>query len=273
MTYETAVITGAASGIGQALAQALAAQGTRVVIADIEVERAEESAAAIRATGGDAVAMFADHADRETLFTLAAECFDHLGYIDLVIANAGVGAGGPLFTTPERNMDWVLAVNLTGPIHLAQAFLPRMTDRIAPSRFIVTASEHALGLPHRGGQASIYTVSKHGALAVAETLRRDLASTSVAVSVICPAVVTTDIWNPFRNPHDRFGGPRIVAERPISQEGLEPEIAAQRILAGIEAGEFYLFTHGKDVAEVHSERSNEIDAALNRFAERYGAEA
>jgi NAD(P)-dependent dehydrogenase (short-subunit alcohol dehydrogenase family) len=273
MTHETAVITGAASGIGQALAEALAAGGTRVVVADIELERAEESAAAIRAAGGDAIAIFADHADPVSLHTLADECFDHLGNIDLVIANAGVGAGGPLFTTPERNMDWVFAVNLTGPIHLAQAFVPRMAERLAPSRFIVTASEHALGLPHRGGQASVYTVSKHGALAVAETLRRDLASTSVAVSVICPAVVTTDIWNPFRNRHDRFGGPRIMTERPASQEGLEPEIAAARILAGIDAGEFYLFTHGRDVAEVHDERSNEISAALARFAERYGSAA
>jgi NAD(P)-dependent dehydrogenase (short-subunit alcohol dehydrogenase family) len=273
VSHQTAVITGAASGIGLALAQALATRGHRVVVADIEMERAEDRVAAIRAAGGDAVAMFVDHADRASLMMLADRSFDHLGHVDLVIANAGVGAGGPLFRTPERNIDWVLAVNLTGPIHLSQAFLPRMIDQHGASRFVITASEHAVGLPHRGGQASIYTVSKHGALGVAETLRRDLASTSVAVSVICPGLVTTDIWNPFRNRHDRFGGARLMSERPDSQIGLEPEIAAERILAGMAANEFYLFTHGKDVAEVHATRAREIEAALDRFEANYGAEA
>ncbi len=273
MNILTAVVTGAASGIGRSLAEALARQGAHVVIADIEMARAEETAAAIRLAGGDAVAMFADHADRVSLFALADACFDHLGHVDLLIANAGVGAGGALYSTPERNMDWVLAVNLTGPIHLCQAFLPRMIAQSEPSRFVITASEHGLGMPDRGAQASIYTVSKHGAMGVAETLRRDLKDSQVAVSVICPAVVSTDIWNTFRNRHDRFGGPRTIAAPPNNEGALTPEIAAQRIMAGIEAGEYYLFTHGKDVAEVHVARAREIEEALVRFANAYGAEA
>jgi NAD(P)-dependent dehydrogenase (short-subunit alcohol dehydrogenase family) len=169
----------------------------------------------------------------------------------------------------------VFAVTLVGPVALARAFVPRLIAQDSPARFIVTASEHGVGLPARGGQASIYTVSKHGALGVAETLRRDLAETNVAVSVICPAVVISEIWNPLRTRHDRFGGPRFMGKehRDSQAGGLSADVAAQRILAGIDAGEFYLLTHGNDIAEVHRTRADEIDGALERFASRYGDDA
>jgi NAD(P)-dependent dehydrogenase (short-subunit alcohol dehydrogenase family) len=275
MAYSTAVITGAASGIGFGIAQTLAQRGCRVVLADIEIERAEAQAEAIRASGGDAMALFADHADRASLGALADAAFGKLGAIDLVVANAGVGAGGPLFSARQRNIDWVLAVNLVGPINVAQAFVPRIIAQGTPARFALTASEHGVGLPTRGGQASIYTVSKHGALGVAETLRRDLAETNVAVSVICPAVVVTDIWNPLRTRHERFGGPRQVDEghKPAPESGLSIAEAGERIVAGFDAGEFYVFTHGTDIAEVHSARAREIEGALARFSEKYGPKA
>jgi NAD(P)-dependent dehydrogenase (short-subunit alcohol dehydrogenase family) len=270
-----AVITGGATGIGAAVACRIAGQGGEVVIGDIDLDTAEATAAEIREAGGTAWALVADHADPESLEAFAERAFGKLHTVDLVFANAGVGAGGPLYSTPQRNIDWVFAVNLIGPISLARAFVPRLIEAGRPARFIITASEHAIGLPPRGGQASVYTVSKHGALGVAETLRRDLAETPVAVSVICPAIVNSEIWNPLRTRHDRFGGPRMIdpARKPAPDYGMAADMAAERIMAGIEDGEFYLFTHGRDIAEVHEARANEIAAALARFAERYGAEA
>jgi NAD(P)-dependent dehydrogenase (short-subunit alcohol dehydrogenase family) len=267
-----AVITGGATGIGAALARSIAAQGGKVVIGDIDLEGAEATAAEIREAGGIAWAFAADHADPASLETLAATAVEYLGTIDLVFANAGVGAGGALYAMPQRNIDWILAVNLVGPIAIARAFLPGLIEAARPARFIVTASEHGVGLPARGGQASMYTVSKHGALAVAETLRRDLAETQVEVSVICPAVVVTEIWNPLRTRHDRFGGPRVLNEeaRPSPSDGMSAGTAAERILSAIAEGEFYVFTHGNDIAEVHGARAREIEDALDRFAARYG---
>jgi NAD(P)-dependent dehydrogenase (short-subunit alcohol dehydrogenase family) len=160
-----------------------------------------------------------------------------------------------------------------GPLWLSRYFVPRMAAQETRSRFVVTGSEHSLGVPDRGGQASIYTLSKHAVLGFAETLRRDLAGTGVNVSIICPAVVTTDIWNPLRTRHERFGGARILTERPESQLGLSPDVAAERILDGIAADEFYLFTHGADAEEVHRAHADEIDGAIARFRERYGADA
>jgi NAD(P)-dependent dehydrogenase (short-subunit alcohol dehydrogenase family) len=270
-----AVITGGATGIGAALARHIAARGGKVVIGDIDLATAEGTAAEIREAGGIAWAFAADHADPASLEGLAAQAFEYLHTVDLVFANAGVGAGGPLFSTPQRNIDWVFAVNLIGPISLARAFVPRLINAGTPARFVVTASEHALGLPARGGQASVYTVSKHGALGVAETLRRDLAETSIAVSVICPAIVNSEIWNPLRTRHDRFGGPRLIdpTHKPAEDYGMSADVAADHIMAGITAGEFYLFTHGNDIAEVHDARASEISGALARFAERYGTDA
>lgn len=273
MDVRGAVITGAASGIGAALARQLAARGTHVILADIEVESAEAQAQAIREECGTAIAAPVDHADRASIDALAELAKETLQSIDLVVANAGVGAGGPLWSTPQRNIDWVFAVNLMGPIWVAQAFLPLMIESGHPSRFAITGSEHSLGLPSRGGQASVYTVSKHAVLGVAETLRRDLAETPVEVSVICPAVVLTDIWNPLRTRHERFGGPRVMERRTSTEPGLTPDEAAARILDGFDAGEFYVFTHGNDIAEVHGAQAEEIDTALARFSARYGAAA
>ncbi len=263
----TAVITGAASGIGLGLARTLAAQGAQVILADIEFDRAKVAA---REIGDAAIALPVDQADEASIVALADQAFDRFGVIDAVFANAGVGAGGPIYTTPQRNIDWILSVNLVGPIWLSRAFVPRMIAQDTPSRFVVTGSEHSLGLPSRGGQASIYTISKHAVLGFAETLRRDLVDTSVSVSIVCPALVTTDIWNPLRTRHERFGGPRVLEQRPAGPAGLDPETAAQRILDGLDAGEFFVLTHGADIAEVHDARAGQISAALRRFTARYG---
>lgn len=162
-----------------------------------------------------------------------------------------------------------------GTIDGVRAFAPRLLEQDIPSRLVITASELGLGLPVRGGQATPYTASKHALVGLCEAMARDYVDTPVAVSVLCPGLVVSEIWNGFRNRHEKFGGPRQL-DAAFGQEnraGLPASIAAERILRGIEADEFFLFTHGRDIAEVARPRAEAIEGALARFWAREGDQA
>jgi NAD(P)-dependent dehydrogenase (short-subunit alcohol dehydrogenase family) len=206
---------------------------------------------------------------------LAAFAFDKFGPVNLLVNNAGVGAGGPLHKVKPDMWRWTFAVNVDGVYHAVRAFAPRMLAQGAPARIVNTASEHALGLPSRGGQITAYTASKHAVLGLSDGMRRDYAGTNIAVSVVCPGLVATEIWNAQRNRHGQFGGPREAPPEAASgmAAGLSTDAAAERILDGIDAGEFLILTHGADIAEVAGPRIAEVEAALARFKARYGGTA
>jgi NAD(P)-dependent dehydrogenase (short-subunit alcohol dehydrogenase family) len=269
------VIVGSASGIGLALATALARREWRVVLADIEADKAKARAAELRAQGYDAVGHPADAVDAASLERLADFAFARFGTVNLLVNNAGVGAAGPLHKVKPEMWRWTFAVNVDGLYHAARAFIPRMLAQGAPARIVNTASEHALGLPPRGGQITAYTGTKHAVLGLSEGMRRDYAGTNVAVSVVCPGLVATQVWNALRNRHPQFGGPREAPPEAAAgmSNGITPETAAARILDGIEAGEFLILTHGRDIAEVTGPRIAEVEAALARFKARYGGGA
>lgn len=269
-----AVITGAASGIGLGLARVLATEGTRLMIADIERDKAERAADSLRMNGADAIAVEVDVAERDSIEALADAAFDHFGAVHLLVNNAGVGTQGPLEKVSLSNWDWVFAVNVGAIHHAAHAFVPRLKEQKAPARIVNTASEHGLGLPPRG-LITAYTASKHAVVGLSDAMRRDYQGTNISVAVICPAVVQTEIWNPFRNRQPRFGGPRPLDPQyaPEEMKGLSPDIAGYRIVEGLKADEFYIFTHGRDIEAVHAARRDELDAAFARFAERFGPDA
>lgn len=272
---QAAVVTGGASGIGLALCAALAAEGARVLIADVETEKAEARAADLRGRGFDALGHAVDVANRASVETLADTAFSRFGAVDLLFNNAGVGVGGPLEKIRQGTFDWIVGVNFTGIYHGVAAFAPRMLASGVPCRIVNTASEHALGLPSRGGMATAYTATKHAVLGLSDGMRRDYAGTNLAVSVLCPGLVQSEIWNSYRNRPATAGGPRELDEKFAAENrrGLPADIAATRILDQLADGEFYLFTHGADLREVAEPRAAEVAAALAAFAERYGADA
>jgi NAD(P)-dependent dehydrogenase (short-subunit alcohol dehydrogenase family) len=186
-----AVITGAGSGIGAAFAVELAARGGRVVCSDVDATAAQQTVDMIVDHGGDAVAVRCDVSvigDVERLARRAQDWFD--GPPTLVINNAGVGAGGkPVGEIPIDDWVWTLGVNLWGPIHGSHVFAPILREA-GRGGLINVASAAAFGAAP--GMAA-YNVGKAGVLSLSETLAAELAGTGVAVTVLCPTFVKTNI--------------------------------------------------------------------------------
>lgn len=271
-TGQFAVVTGAAAGIGKAIAAALAREGAGVMLADVERDKVEAATAALKAEGLDVCSAQVDVSDLASVQRLAVDAYAAFGSVNLLFNNAGVGIGGPVEKVKPGAAAWVMGVNVMGVYHGAHVFAPMMAQQGQHAHIINTASEHAVGLPVRGGQVTLYTASKHAVLGLSDGMRRDYAGTNITVSVICPAMVQSEIWNTLRNRPESAGGPRQTDPKyaEANQAGLPAAIAAARILDQVADGEFYIFTHGRDLREVAEPRGAEIASALDRFAARYG---
>ena len=187
-----AVVTGAGSGIGQAFAVELADRGGRVVCADIDLTAAKETVLAIEQAGGDAIPALCDVAVEDDVRALAETAADWLDEMpDLVVNNAGIGAGGrPVGETPLDDWRRTLGVNLWGVIHGCHVFVPAMR---AASRGGIINVASAAGFTAAPKMAP-YNVSKAGVVSLSETLAAELSGTGVAVTVLCPTFVKTNIF-------------------------------------------------------------------------------
>lgn len=187
-----AVVTGAGSGIGRAFARELARRESRVVCADIDLAAAEETAAAIKGQGGEAVAIVCDVANPDDVSELAVAARSWFGRDpDLVVNNAGIGAGGRVVGDSPLD-DWrrTLGVNLWGVIHGCHEFLPAMREARAGGVINVASAAGFTAAP----RMAAYNVSKAGVVSLSETLAAELSGTGVAVTVLCPTFVRTAIF-------------------------------------------------------------------------------
>lgn len=244
-----AVVTGAASGIGRALAERFLAEGARVVLADVEQPAL---AATVRELGavGEVLGVPTDVTRADDVAALAEATLEAFGAVHVVCNNAGVFAGGPAWECPLEDYAWVLGVNTWGVIHGVRTFVPILLAQDAEAHILNTASMAALtALPF----ASIYHMSKHAVLAYSECLYHELALQGgrVGVSVLCPELVATGIAGAERNRPARFAPPggadrspeRRLVEQAIAARtaaGVSPAILAERAVEGIRAGRFYI---------------------------------
>ena len=247
-----AVVTGAASGIGRATAEALAVEGMKVVLADIEEKALDAAVRELEDAGHDVAGIVTDVSDGASMEALARRTVEHFGGVHVVHLNAGVAAGGPAWTLSEKDWAWVLGVNLWGVIHGVRAFVPRMIEQGEPAHVVATAS--MAGLLSSAFMAA-YNVSKHGVVTLAETLKRDLSMSGapVGVSVLCPGWVNTGIGESGRNRPDELrdeaganvleGGGDASPLKAVLEAGLAPATVAGMVVDAIKADRFYILTH------------------------------
>jgi NAD(P)-dependent dehydrogenase (short-subunit alcohol dehydrogenase family) len=255
-----AVITGGASGIGHGIAVAFADAGAHVVVADVDLEAAERVAAEIGGRGVRSLAVHTDVARAESLEALAEAAYEAFGVVNVLCNNAGVGAVGVLDKVSPGDWQWVLSVNVGGVYHGVRAFVPRMKAQGAPAHVVNTASEHGLGVP--SGQLAAYTASKHAVIGLSDVMRRDYAG-SIGVSVLCPGLVSTQIWNAARNRPEEHGGavhlPARVGRR-WEREGMDPLAVGRRVVEGVRRGDFFILTHPEVRALVEQRYRELLDA-------------
>jgi NAD(P)-dependent dehydrogenase (short-subunit alcohol dehydrogenase family) len=246
---KVAVVTGAASGIGRALAHRFAREGMKIVLADVEAGALEESARAIRRAGAEALAVQTDVARAEDVEELASRTIDAFGAVHVVCNNAGVAISGPVWTHTLADWEWVLGVNLWGVIHGVRVFTPILLAQGVEAHIVNTASMAGLTcVPNM----AIYGVSKHGVVALSETLHHELAllGSPVKVSVLCPGFVSTRIRDSARNrpahfshatpPPARSAEADAAADRLLAS-GLAPDSVADAVLDAIRAECLYVF--------------------------------
>ncbi len=241
-----AVVTGAASGIGRALAVRLAREGMTVVAADVDATGLDSTLLAVHEVGCRGVSVPTDVRSAESMEALAARVADELGGTDLLCLNAGVFRGGLVWQSPIEDWEWVLSVNLYGVIHGLRAFVPRMIDRGTDAHIEITSSMAGLIAT---GMSGIYTASKFAVLALAETLANDLKDQGapIGVSVLCPSAVATGIADSQRN----RDGVADADESADSVEkfladfcaaGLDPDDVAGTVVDAIRRGDFLIPT-------------------------------
>jgi NAD(P)-dependent dehydrogenase (short-subunit alcohol dehydrogenase family) len=228
-----AVITGAGSGIGAAFAAELASRGGRIVCSDIDENAARATADAIIDEGGSALTVQCDVTRIDDVQRLATEAQAWFGGPPtLVINNAGVGAGGtPIGETSLDDWSWVLGINLWGPINGCHVFAPILREA-GGGGIINVASAAAFGAAP--GMAA-YNVSKAGVLSLSETLAAELSGTGVAVTVLCPTFVKTNIVESGRITEQSIQ----LADRLMRWTGFSPERVARMCLDTHDRGGLY----------------------------------
>ena len=213
-----AMITGGASGIGLAVAKQLGAKGAKLVLADVEQGALDTAVAAFTEAGVEAHGVICDVSKRENVQALANESFELLDNVQLIFNNAGIAVGGPIVEMTHDDWRWVIDVDLWGPIHGVESFVPRMVDQGMGGHVLFTASFAGL-VPNVG--LGPYCVAKYGVVALAEVLSRELRQHEIGVSVLCPMRVGTNIGHSERNRAADYGGEEAGAFVADQEEGNE----------------------------------------------------
>jgi NAD(P)-dependent dehydrogenase (short-subunit alcohol dehydrogenase family) len=269
-----AVITGGASGIGFATAQRLAAEGMKIVIADIESAALESAAKQLESAGAAVLAVRTDVSRAEDVERLAQKTLERFGGVHVVFNNAGVAVTGEAWENSLADWEWVIGVNLWGVIHGIRTFVPILLRQNEPAHVVSTAS--MAGLTSNPGMA-VYNVTKHAVVTLSETLHSDLAlrGSPVKASVLCPGFIHTRIMDSARNRQtdarkdpptpeaSALGASIELALREGVSQGFAPSHVAQKVFEAIRDEQFYVFAAQPEIFDAVKQRLEEVGAGRN----------
>ncbi len=263
---KVAVVTGAGSGIGLALAERLVAEGMRVALADVNevaLDRAEERLTAAGAPSGSTLTQRSDVRLEREVDDFADRVFETWGQVDLLCNNAGVFVGGFLWERSSADLDFVLGVNLWGILHGIRAFVPRMLAQDSEGHIVNTCSVAGLLASPISGP---YGISKFAALAATESLALDLAlvGSKLGVTALCPGMVRTnlDAQSLETRPAElasTMTDDAAFANEALGQylaEGIDAADVADQVVDAVRADRFMVVTH-----------PHHVDALRNRTAQ------
>jgi NAD(P)-dependent dehydrogenase (short-subunit alcohol dehydrogenase family) len=262
---KVAVVTGAASGIGFAMAERFAQEGMYVVLADVEAPALEAAVTRLRQAEHDVLGVVTDVSKAESLEALAQQAFEAYGKVHVLCNNAGVagagGSSGPVWEKTNRDWQWAFGVNYWGVLNGIQAFVPRMLAHGEEGHVVNTASIAGV----TSNVFGIYGVTKYAVVALSEYLYRSLseANARIGASVLCPSFVTTNLGASDRNrpaemqnttpvaagPADWINDPAIVNAR---EKRIEAAAAAAIVVEAIRDNRFWIFTDGEMDATIQA---------------------
>ena len=223
---KTAVVTGAASGMGRAFAERFAAEGMKVVLADIEAPALETAVAQLRDAGHDVIGVGTDVSKQDALHELAQQAVDAYGKVHVLCNNAGVdGYLGTIWEASPHDWQWTFGVNFWGVVHGVTAFMPILLAQDEEAHIVNTASATAI-VPG----SNIYSVTKHAVLAYSEAVYAQLRqlNAKVGISALCPGTVNTNLFYGGRNRPDELRNP---GETPDAEPGAEARTMLRGVLA------------------------------------------
>ncbi len=269
---KTAFVTGAASGIGNGIATALAQAGMKVMLCDIEKGALDEAVRRLSETNAEVDGVLADVSLKDQLQKAAEATLKRFGKVHVLVNNAGVGGGGGYGTWTDKGWSWVLGVNLWGVIWGVEIFGPLIERHGEGGHIVSTASIAGLL-----GGANAYNVSKYGVVALSEGLRGQLAPLGIGVSVLCPGLIRTNIMDSDRNRPERFGESRaplppealagMEAFRARLNAGIDPRYVGELVREAIEGDWDYIFTDNEFEPYV-DQRFERIKAGFDRIRGR-----
>lgn len=263
-----AIVTGAASGIGLAMATALAGAGASVVMADIRKDAIEQAAHGLSGTNKRVIPVRVDVTQEQSVVDSLAQCERNFGKLHIACNNAGVPMHGTrMIDVPRGDWEFVIGVNIWGVIHGIRHFVPAMLRHGEEAHIVNTAS--VAGFQNRRGtDQGPYSMTKYAVVSLSEALEHELKDTNVGVSVLCPGPIATNIARGARNRPDHMGGPQVrptdeatLAER-LATTGLDPKKVGERVVDAIRTKTFYAFVSAVP-ADVIKARHRRIEEALN----------